>query len=206
MIDIDVTGIGRSGSGARGDASVAVGIRPLGVVFTRGRIFVINSNSDGAGDPLGESWITVIDPQFGYGGARTIAKVPLPGAAEDWVLAALQERLFVTVPSGSQVVAVDTRTWQVAARTDVGSTPSRIAIQPDGYHVWAAFEDGDEGGVVAIDLFETDRGLLVNEVNYTMEFRNSIDTTGVNIPSRIVDYVIEVGIAARERRLAAVAA
>jgi [lysine-biosynthesis-protein LysW]---L-2-aminoadipate ligase len=25
-------------------------------------------------------------------------------------------------------------------------------------------------------------GLLVNEINYTMEFRNSIDTTGVNIP------------------------
>ena len=48
------------------------------------------------------------------------------------------------------------------------------------------------GGVVAIDLFESDRGLLVNEVNYTMEFRNSIDTTGVDI-RRIVDYVMSVG-------------
>ena len=47
--------------------------------------------------------------------------------------------------------------------------------------------------MVAIDLLESERGLLVNEVNYTMEFRNSIDTTGVNIPARIVDYVIEVG-------------
>jgi len=25
-----------------------------------------------------------------------------------------------------------------------------------------------------------------------MEFRNSIDTTGVNIPARIVDYVLQV--------------
>jgi [lysine-biosynthesis-protein LysW]--L-2-aminoadipate ligase len=49
------------------------------------------------------------------------------------------------------------------------------------------------GGVVAVDLLESDRGLLVNEVNYTMEFRNSIETTGVNIPARIVDYVIEQG-------------
>lgn len=49
------------------------------------------------------------------------------------------------------------------------------------------------GGVVAIDLFETDNGLMVNEVNYTMEFRNSIHTTGVDIPARIVDYVIKVG-------------
>jgi [lysine-biosynthesis-protein LysW]--L-2-aminoadipate ligase len=46
------------------------------------------------------------------------------------------------------------------------------------------------GGVLAIDLFESDRGLLVNEVNYTMEFRNSIDTTGVNIPDKVIDYVI----------------
>ena len=49
------------------------------------------------------------------------------------------------------------------------------------------------GGVVAIDLFETEDGLLVNEVNYTMEFKNSIDTTGVNIPAHIVDFVIARG-------------
>ena len=49
------------------------------------------------------------------------------------------------------------------------------------------------GGVVAIDIFETDQGYSVNEVNYTMEFRNSIDVTGVNIPAKIVDYVLEVG-------------
>lgn len=47
------------------------------------------------------------------------------------------------------------------------------------------------GGVVAVDVFETPEGLQVNEVNYTMEFRNSIDTTGVNIPAKIVDYVVE---------------
>lgn len=50
------------------------------------------------------------------------------------------------------------------------------------------------GGVVAVDLLETmDGQLLVNEVNYTMEFRNSIDTTGINIPARVVDYVLAVG-------------
>jgi [lysine-biosynthesis-protein LysW]--L-2-aminoadipate ligase len=49
------------------------------------------------------------------------------------------------------------------------------------------------GGVVAIDLFESKEGLLVNEVNYTMEFKNSITTTGVNIPAKIVDYVLKVG-------------
>ncbi|HET9847319.1 MAG TPA: lysine biosynthesis protein LysX [Candidatus Dormibacteraeota bacterium] len=49
------------------------------------------------------------------------------------------------------------------------------------------------GGVLAIDLLEHPDGLLVSEVNYTMEFRHSIDTTGVDIPGRIVDYVLRVG-------------
>jgi [lysine-biosynthesis-protein LysW]--L-2-aminoadipate ligase len=50
------------------------------------------------------------------------------------------------------------------------------------------------GGVLAVDLLEsTDGRLLVNEVNYTMEFRNSIETTGVDIAARIIDYLIEVG-------------
>jgi [lysine-biosynthesis-protein LysW]--L-2-aminoadipate ligase len=49
------------------------------------------------------------------------------------------------------------------------------------------------GGIVAIDLFETEKGLLVNEVNYTMEFKNSITPTGVNIPAKIVDYAVRAG-------------
>ena len=49
------------------------------------------------------------------------------------------------------------------------------------------------GGILAVDLFETADGLVVNEVNYTMEFRNSIDTTGVNIPGRVVEHLVEAG-------------
>ena len=46
------------------------------------------------------------------------------------------------------------------------------------------------GGLLALDLFETDHGLTVNEINHTMEFRNSIATTGVNIPQRMIEYVL----------------
>ncbi|MDI7276711.1 MAG: lysine biosynthesis protein LysX, partial [Anaerolineae bacterium] len=49
------------------------------------------------------------------------------------------------------------------------------------------------GGVLAVDVLEDpSRGLLVNEVNYTMEFRNSVAPTGVDIPARVVDYLLEV--------------
>jgi [lysine-biosynthesis-protein LysW]--L-2-aminoadipate ligase len=51
---------------------------------------------------------------------------------------------------------------------------------------------GGQGGVLAIDVMEDpERGFLVCEVNHTMEFRNSIDTTGVNIPEHIARFVIE---------------
>jgi [lysine-biosynthesis-protein LysW]--L-2-aminoadipate ligase len=46
------------------------------------------------------------------------------------------------------------------------------------------------GGLLALDLFETENGLSINEINHTMEFRNSIATTGVNIPEKMVDYVL----------------
>lgn len=45
-------------------------------------------------------------------------------------------------------------------------------------------------GLLALDLFETENGLTVNEINHTMEFRNSIATTGVNIPQKMIDYVV----------------
>jgi [lysine-biosynthesis-protein LysW]--L-2-aminoadipate ligase len=45
------------------------------------------------------------------------------------------------------------------------------------------------GGVLAIDLLEDRDGLLVSEVNATMEFKNSIDVTGIDIPGHVADHV-----------------
>jgi [lysine-biosynthesis-protein LysW]--L-2-aminoadipate ligase len=48
------------------------------------------------------------------------------------------------------------------------------------------------GGVLALDVFEDpERGLLVNEINHTMEFRNSSAPTGVDIAGRVADYVVQ---------------
>lgn len=60
------------------------------------------------------------------------------------------------------------------------------------------------GGIVAIDLFETDTGYLVNEVNHSMEFRNSIEPTGVDIPAAIVDFALQTadeGLAVRKAHI-----
>jgi [lysine-biosynthesis-protein LysW]--L-2-aminoadipate ligase len=75
-----------------------------------------------------------------------------------------------------------------------GGRAENCPVTPEINELSLAAAQAVGGGVVAVDLLETKEGqLLVNEVNYTMEFRNSIDTTGVNIPDVVVDYVVKVG-------------
>ncbi|MDD5337383.1 MAG: lysine biosynthesis protein LysX, partial [Candidatus ainarchaeum sp.] len=45
-------------------------------------------------------------------------------------------------------------------------------------------------GIYGVDLMESEHGMVVHEVNHTTEFRNSIATTGVDIPGKMVEYLI----------------
>ena len=74
-----------------------------------------------------------------------------------------------------------------------GGTSANCPVTPELADICTRAARACGGGVVALDLFEDpDRGLLVNEVNYTMEFRNSIAPTNVNIPERMVDFTLKV--------------
>ncbi len=72
-----------------------------------------------------------------------------------------------------------------------GAVASNCPVTPELNQLSVAAAKAVGGGVLAVDLFETSDGLIVNEVNHTTEFRNSIDTTGVDIPARMVDYILE---------------
>jgi [lysine-biosynthesis-protein LysW]--L-2-aminoadipate ligase len=48
------------------------------------------------------------------------------------------------------------------------------------------------GGIIAVDLFETEDGLLVNEANHNMEFGNSIGPSGVDIPGRVIEHLVGI--------------
>jgi [lysine-biosynthesis-protein LysW]--L-2-aminoadipate ligase len=77
--------------------------------------------------------------------------------------------------------------------TAKGAVATKCEVTKEIADISTAAAKAVGGGVVAIDLFEDSDNLMVNEVNYTMEFKNSISTTGVNIPKLIVDYVLKVG-------------
>ena len=71
-----------------------------------------------------------------------------------------------------------------------GAVASKCEVTPDVADISLRAAKAVGGGVVAVDLFETPDGLMVNEVNNTMEFKNSVDTSGVDIPGKIVAYAI----------------
>jgi [lysine-biosynthesis-protein LysW]--L-2-aminoadipate ligase len=48
------------------------------------------------------------------------------------------------------------------------------------------------GGILGVDCMESPDGILVHEVNNTVEFRNTIPVTGVDIPSLIIDYLVKI--------------
>lgn len=75
-----------------------------------------------------------------------------------------------------------------------GGKGSACPVTPELHAICLAAAEAVGGGVLAIDLLEDpDRGLLVNEVNHTMEFHTTVPTTGVDIPGKIVDYAVQVG-------------
>lgn len=79
-----------------------------------------------------------------------------------------------------------------------GGQATNCPITPELDAICVAAANAVGGGVLAIDLLETPDGqLLVNEVNHTMEFRNSSAPTGVDIPAAVVDYALnQIGVLA----------
>ncbi|MEM9773667.1 MAG: lysine biosynthesis protein LysX [Chloroflexota bacterium] len=75
-----------------------------------------------------------------------------------------------------------------------GGKASNCPINDELAEISVAAAHAVGGGILAIDVMETpEGGYTINEVNYTMEFKNSIAPTGVDIPARMIDYVAQVG-------------
>lgn len=83
----------------------------------------------------------------------------------------------------------DSEHW--ITNTARGGKASNCPVTPelDALCVKAAQAVG--GGIVAVDVFEDpERGFSVNEINHTMEFRNSSAPTGVDIAAEVVNYAL----------------
>jgi [lysine-biosynthesis-protein LysW]--L-2-aminoadipate ligase len=72
-----------------------------------------------------------------------------------------------------------------------GAVASNCPVTPDLDSLCVRAAQAVGGGILAIDVLEDPQcGLLINEINATMEFRNSIAPTGVDIPNVMLDYIL----------------
>ena len=88
--------------------------------------------------------------------------------------------------------AIYRRSEHWVTNTARGAQAENCPVTPELDALCRAAARAVGGGVLAVDLLESPRGLLVNEINATMEFRNSITPTGVDIAGAVADYALAV--------------
>jgi [lysine-biosynthesis-protein LysW]--L-2-aminoadipate ligase len=184
----------------------AVALKDCGVPQPELRIAFTEESALGAIEDLG--YPVVLKPAVGSWG-RLLSKVNDRDAAESilehkTVLGSYHHSIFFVQKYvqkkgrdirafvvGDECIAAIYRTsehW--ITNTARGAVASNCPVTPELAELCVNAARAVGGGVLAVDVLEGEEGLLVNEVNYTMEFRNSIDTTGVNIPDKVIDYVV----------------
>lgn len=100
-----------------------------------------------------DATIGVIDPIKGVAGySQLYAMIALNRPGEDWVYSRDEKTLFVTMPKAGQVAVVDMENFKVLKNIDAGSSPFRIALQPDSRYLWIGNNaEGAASGVTVLD-------------------------------------------------------
>lgn len=99
-------------------------------------------------------------------------------------------RAFVVGDETICAVYRNSKHW--ITNTAQGGVISRCDVDDELNDLCLRAADAVGGGVIAVDVMESDGGFTVHEANYTMEFKNSVSPTGVDIPGRILKYLAQV--------------
>lgn len=104
-----------------------------------------------------------------------------------------QRDLRVFIVGGEAIAAIRRNSHHWITNTSRGATTEGLTVTDELADLSVRAAAAVNAEIAAIDLLECpERGLLVNEVNHSMEYRNSISVTGVDIPGRIAEYAISV--------------
>jgi [lysine-biosynthesis-protein LysW]--L-2-aminoadipate ligase len=99
-------------------------------------------------------------------------------------------RAFVL--GGQTICAIYRHAEHWITNTARGGTASNCPVTPELATICTAASNAVGGGILAIDVLEApDGSLLINEVNHTMEFRNSSTPTGIDIPAAVVEFALQ---------------
>ncbi|MEM2888898.1 MAG: lysine biosynthesis protein LysX [Candidatus Bathyarchaeia archaeon] len=100
-----------------------------------------------------------------------------------------------TLVIGDEVIAASYRyspkdEWRTNVARGGTSEPCPITSELEDIALKAAQAVG--GGVLAVDCMESSDGIMVHEINNTVEFRGLYSATKVDIPSKMINYAVEV--------------
>jgi len=99
-------------------------------------------------------------------------------------------RAFVV--GGETIAAIYRESEHWITNTAQGGEATNCPVTDEIEEICGSASEAVGGGILAVDLLEGKDGLTVAEVNYTVEFKNSVEPTGVDIPGKIIDYVENV--------------
>ncbi len=182
------------------------------------RVLVGTSAESGLAAVEGIGYPAVLKPTVGSWG-RLVARVNDRDAAEAVIehrdtLGSVGQGVFyvqehinkpgrdirVFVVGGEPIAAIARASAHWVTNTARGAKASGLEINAElgGLCRRAAAAVGAD--VVAVDVLECPRrGYLINELNHSMEFRNSIDTSGVDIPGHVARHAVRIVESARAR-------
>lgn len=99
----------------------------------------------------------------------------------------------VIVIGDETVCAIYRESEHWITNTARGATATVCPITPELDKLAQSAATAVGRGVLAIDVIEDpDRGYLVNEINPTPEFRGALTATKVDIPNKMIDYVLRI--------------
>jgi [lysine-biosynthesis-protein LysW]--L-2-aminoadipate ligase len=80
--------------------------------------------------------------------------------------------------------------WRTNVALGATTTPCPITSELEDVAIRAAKAVG--GGVLAVDSMESPDGIVVHEVNSTIEFKGAAAATGIDIAKKIIEYLVEI--------------
>ena len=98
----------------------------------------------------------------------------------------------VTTAGNKVICAIYRVSTHWISNTSRGAKATRCKVDNELEKISILASKAVGGGVLGIDIFETDDGYIVNEVNHTTEFKNVQAVTKVDVAGKILRYCQEV--------------
>ena len=105
----------------------------------------------------------------------------------------LDRDLRVFVVGGRAIAAIERRSEHWLTNTARGAVAAGLEVTPTIADLCERAVAAGGADIAAVDRLESPRqGLLVNEINHSMEFRNSTTTTGVEIHRIVAQHTLDI--------------